>query len=256
MRLRLAGRQASQYRLQPRPNRACIQGKGMNKKIIFCGSAPLVGSWLPDASPSPKRVFLLSPADMKGVRGRQLLNPNSEFELAQRLQAGQATLGECFSFISSLYFRGKLAYAETFATPPEPLSKSYVITGSLGLLTPQTKVDLAVLRELSESKIDADEPAYRIRLERDAIVLSEALGERGQVVLLGSIATDKYVVPLSGIFGNRLLFPLTFVGRGDMSRGGLLLRSAREHTELRYARVAERTRKTARRPRSFRDEHR
>jgi hypothetical protein len=193
---------------------------------------------------------------MKGVRGRQLLNPNSEFELAQRLQAGKTTLGECFSFISSLYFRGKLAYAATFATPPEPLAKSYVITGSRGLLTPETNVDTVVLRELSESKIDADEPTYRTSLERDASVLNEALGERGEVVLLGSIATDKYLAPLLGIFGRRLLFPSTFVGRGDMSRGGLLLRSVRENMELRYALVAESNRKSARRSRRVREKHR
>ena len=212
-------------------------------------NAPFLGSSLPDANPSTNRVFLVSPADMKGVRGRQLLDPDSEFELAQRLRSGLATLGECFSFISSLYFRGKLAYAAMFATPPEHLSQSYVITGSRGLLTPETNVDSAILRELSESKIDAYEPAYRTSLERDANVLSEALGERGEVVLLGSIATDKYVVPLLGVFGSRLLFPSTFIGRGDMSRGGLLLRSVRENTELRYVRVTESIRKSARRSR-------
>jgi hypothetical protein len=227
----------------------------MDKHIAFRGNAPFLAGSPRDASSSTNRVFLLSPADVKGVRGRQLLNPNSGFELAQRLRSGQATLGECFSFISSLYFRGKLAYAETFATPPEALSKAYVITGSRGLLTPETNVDLALLRELSESRIDADEPAYRTCLELDASVLSDSLGERGEVVLLGSIATDKYVAPLLGVLGSRLLFPSTFVGRGDMSRGGLLLRSVRENIELRYVRVAESTRKGVRRRRSIRDEH-
>jgi hypothetical protein len=39
------------------------------------------------------------------------------------------------------------------------------------------------------------------------------------------------------IFGSRLTFPLAFVGRGDMSRGGLLLRSAAAGAELQYVPV-------------------
>src|SRR5438477_13153763 len=58
-----------------------------------------------------------------------------------------------------------------------------------------------------------------------------------EIVLLGSIATPKYVEPLLGIFGERLLFPSEFVGRGDMSRGGLLLRCLREQVELKYVPV-------------------
>ena len=49
-----------------------------------------------------------------------------------------------------------------------------------------------------------------------------------QFVLLGSVATDKYVGPLLDVFGDRLYFPATFAGRGDMSRGGLLLRARGE----------------------------
>ena len=59
-----------------------------------------------------------------------------------------------------------------------------------------------------------------------------------RIVLLGSIATGKYVDPLLTVFGERLLFPESFVGRGDMSRGGLLLRATREGTELEYASLA------------------
>ena len=63
-------------------------------------------------------------------------------------------------------------------------------------------------------------------------------GKRCEVVLLGSIATAKYVEPLLAIFGERLLFPSAFVGRGDMSRGGLMLRSVREDAELAYEPVS------------------
>jgi hypothetical protein len=57
-------------------------------------------------------------------------------------------------------------------------------------------------------------------------------------VLLGSIATGKYVDVLLEVIGERLLFPTDFVGRGDMSRGALLLRAARDGKELIYEPVA------------------
>lgn len=67
---------------------------------------------------------------------------------------------------------------------------------------------------------------------RDARQLDRILGSAGRAVLLGSVATDKYVAPLLQVFGERLYFPGEFVGRGDMSRGGLLLRSVQASTPL------------------------
>jgi hypothetical protein len=64
--------------------------------------------------------------------------------------------------------------------------------------------------------------------------LYETISPDCQIVLLGSIATPKYLEPLLDIFGSRLLFPSEFVGRGDMSRGGLMLRCARDGVELDY----------------------
>jgi hypothetical protein len=209
----------------------------MNKKITFCGKSPFTSSKSLLSRPT-NRVFLLSPANLSGSRGQVLLNTDSDFELARRLRSGEATLGESFSFISSLYFRGKLAYAARFASPVEHLPKSYVITASRGLLQPETTVDTVALRNLAESKIDLEDSVYRAPLEHDALILNKALGEVGEVILLGSIATDKYVKPLLEVFGRRLLFPPSFVGRGDMSRGGLLLRCVRENTELTYVPVA------------------
>ena len=58
------------------------------------------------------------------------------------------------------------------------------------------------------------------------------------MVLLGSVASDKYVEPLTSVLGDRLLFPGEFVGRGDMSRGGLLLRCVADRRELGYVPVA------------------
>ena len=69
------------------------------------------------------------------------------------------------------------------------------------------------------------------------------------MVLLGSIATGKYVDPLLAVLGERLLFPADFVGRGDMSRGGLLLRCARAGTELAYVGVRDAVRRGPRPPR-------
>jgi hypothetical protein len=87
-------------------------------------------------------------------------------------------------------------------------------------------------------KVHPDNAAYRRPLERSAHALASELGGACDVVLLGSIASPKYVDVLLAIFGDRLLFPTDFVGRGDMSRGGLLLRRAADGVELDYGPVA------------------
>lgn len=177
------------------------------------------------------RVFLLSPASMSGRRG-QLLLRSKTVDLAQRLQAGNAVpLGEVFTFISSLYFRGKLTYARAFAA-----TETFVITSSRGLLPPDTPVTLDTLQEFGTVPIDEDEPRFVEPLVRDLVRVCG--GTSREVVLLGSVASTKYTGPLLQHLGTRLLFPSTFVGRGDMSRGGVLLRAARDGAELEYAPVA------------------
>lgn len=180
------------------------------------------------------QIFLLSPANLAGIRAGYLLRANAESDLARRLRQESATLGELFSFISGLYFRGKLAYARAFAVPPTDTSGVFVITSTAGLLAPDTVVSLDQLREWAAGNIDAGRKGYRAPLVRDCNSLFEALGDSCDVVLLGSIATSKYVEPLLEIFGGRLYFPAEFVGRGDMSRGGLLLRSVEAGKELTY----------------------
>ncbi len=69
-----------------------------------------------------------------------------------------------------------------------------------------------------------------------------------EVVLLGSVATGKYVSVLLEILRERIHFPADFVGRGDMSRGGLLLRCAVDQTELAYIPVQGAVRKGRRPP--------
>ena len=181
---------------------------------------------------------MLSPANAAGVRARMILREGAAFPLAVRLREEGLALGEIFSFISGLYFRGKLAYARAHAAPPSGLPGIVVITASGGLVSPDRMFRLADLLEITSGDIAAGAPEYRVPLERDARLLSERMGSESEVVLLGSVATPKYVEPLLEIFGERLMFPREFVGRGDMSRGGLMLRCAAEMRELTYVPVA------------------
>jgi hypothetical protein len=183
------------------------------------------------------RIFLLSPANCSGARARQVLSPGAEFPLALELRSkAGARLGDVFSFVSGLYFRGKLTYARRFATP-EGGSGVHIITPNAGLRSPDTFITADAVRRFASSAVDPANAAYRRPLERSARALADETGLNCDVVLLGSVATPKYVDVLVGIFGDRLRFPLDFVGRGDMSRGGLLLRKAREGVELDYAPV-------------------
>jgi hypothetical protein len=163
-----------------------------------------------------------------------LLNEQAEFDLALRLRSEGALLSEVFTFISGLYFRGKSAYSSAFADPPASLPGSLVITAGRGLLPPETRISFGDMRSIAGVPIDLSNPLYRDPFERDAWNLCRAIPGDCDVVLLGSIATPKYLEPLLDIFGSRLLFPSEFIGRGDMSRGGLMLRCAREGRELDY----------------------
>ncbi len=185
-----------------------------------------------------RRIFLLSPANASGIRAELILRQEASFPLALQLRDGLLTLGEAFSFISGLYFRGKLAYARAFAQPPPDAAGALVITACGGLLPPDTLLTRDALCAISSAPVAASESRYRIPLERDASQLAEQIGSRCEVVLLGSIATPKYIEPLLKIFGERLFFPAEFAGRGDMSRGGLMLRCARSGVQLTYVPVA------------------
>lgn len=193
-------------------------------------------------------VFLLSPASCAGKRAQMLLNSRTS-PLTARLADGGAALGEVFAFMSSLYFRGKLAYATAFGAPPAGWAGALVIAPGRGLMAADLPIRVADLRAMAAIPVDAEESRYREPLERDATALARALGSEGRAVLLGSVATDKYVTPLMQVLGDRLLFPAAFVGRGDMSRGGLLLRCARSGTPLAYAPVRGAVRHGARPPR-------
>ena len=192
----------------------------------------------------PSRIFLLSPAHCGGKRAGLLFNERAEFDLAGRLRSpGGVTLGEAFSFVSGLYFRGKLAYALRFARAPAGVAGAQVITTNRGLLPVETPVGLLDLREFGAVDIRVDDPRYRAPVDRDVARLAAA--EPGlEIVLLGSVATGKYVIVLLEALGDRLVFPIDFLGRGDMSRGALLLRAVRDGRELQYASAATTVRRT------------
>jgi len=189
------------------------------------------------------RIFLLSPANCSGLRARMVLSERAQFDLARRLRGPQGVaIGEVFAFVSGLYFKGKLAYALAFARPPDPGAEitgsgALVITPNAGLRPVETAVTADALRAFAGVDIAANDPRYRRPLLASAKALDEEIGPDCDVVLLGSIASAKYVDILTAVFGARLRFPVDFVGRGDMSRGGLLLRCVRSGEELTYVPV-------------------
>ena len=188
-----------------------------------------------------ERIFLLSPARFGGRRSLVLLGDRADFDLSNRLRAGTATLGEAYSFISGLYFRGKLAYASAFGS-------AFVIVPGRGLVSPDTIVTAEDLRDIGSISVEESNPAFREPLVAAGLELFRRAGPQCEFVLLGSIATDKYVEPLLHAMGERLLFPQEFIGRGDMSRGGLMLRSARSGSELTYIGLEGATRRGQRPP--------
>jgi hypothetical protein len=182
----------------------------------------------------PNRIFLLSPAKAGGPRYSMLLRERADFDLARRLRAGSATIGEIYSFISGLYFRGKMAYVEAFRAGPPGIPPALVIVPGAGLIPPETIVDCSQLRAIAEVPVDEANPTFRGPLVDAAKLVDQYAGGACSYVLLGSVASGKYTNPLLETFGERLLFPTDFIGRGDMSRGGLMLRQARSGVELPY----------------------
>jgi hypothetical protein len=187
------------------------------------------------------RVFLLSPANCRGRRAQQVLSPRATFPVATRLRGEGVPIGELFAHMSGLYFRGKITYAQKFG-------RAFVITPDEGLMPAGTPITSDRLIQFASGEISLENPHYRTPLERTAQELSNTTGASTQFVLLGSVASEKYVTVLTAIFGAHLVFPADFVGRGDMSRGGLLLRAAAASRELEYIPVIGAARHGARPP--------
>src|SRR5579864_5925064 len=198
---------------------------------------PSITSPIRAAVPEPvsahTRIFLLSPANVAGIKGQRLLDPTGDSDLALRLRDSGATLGEVYRFISSLYFRGKLDYAQRFQSAPHGVAGVQIITGA-GLMLPETVITLSELRRISATSIDAKNSDYRLSLDSDLLRLRERVSDETEIILLGSVATSKYITPIREVFGKRLLFPRAFLGLGDMSRGSILLRYCAQGEELEY----------------------
>jgi hypothetical protein len=195
------------------------------------------------------RIFILSPAKTTGKRAELLFSDRASFDLAKRIRTDPGVpIGEVFTFLSGLYFRGKLNYARHFAKPPKNTIACHVLTSDAGLLPCDNLISLQRLRQFSETPIDIAEPRYRQPLEKSVATLRKKLPADSLVVLLGSIATSKYVDILHEGFGERLVFPKEFIGRGDMSRGGLLLRAVEANVELEYLSITSVEKRTGTRP--------
>jgi hypothetical protein len=177
-----------------------------------------------------------------------LLRSDATFELAERLRGGSVSIGEVYTFISGLYFRGKMAYAEAFANAPNAVHSAMIIVPGQGLVPSEAPVTSQQLTTIGSVSIEHDHQAFRTALVRDALRIKQAAGPDCSFVLLGSIASDKYTEPLVEVFGEQLVFPADFVGRGDMSRGGLMLRAAGSGIELAYVPVIGAVRRGSRPP--------
>jgi hypothetical protein len=187
------------------------------------------------------RLFLLSPATLNGLRAKQLTSPRAMFAAAQRYRTeGGVEIGDAFAFMSALYFRGKIAYARQFAVPSPVIGGDgiFIITSGYGLVPPDWRINEERMKRMRRIDIDVDARSYVKPLREHAQLIARALDQEGddaaEVVLLGSVATGKYVDVLWPILGKRLRFPAAFAGLGDMARGGLMLRAARAGKELEY----------------------
>ena len=108
------------------------------------------------------RIFLLSPAYAGGERARMILRDQAQFKLARKLRGKSgAPIADVFTFLSGLYFRGKVAYASAFARPTRGTSGVLVITPTRGLIDLRTRIRLDDLREFAEVDIHKDDPRYQ-----------------------------------------------------------------------------------------------
>lgn len=159
------------------------------------------------------------------------MSPRAMFDAAQMYRSPEGVpIALAFAFMSALYFRGKIAYALHFGG----VENTFVIAPGFGLVSPEWRITEERMKVLRKTPVDLAKRNYRKPLEREAKALAARLDRDSRVVLLGSVASGKYVDVLWPIFGERLVFPGIFAGLGDMSRGGLLLRAMRANRELDY----------------------
>jgi hypothetical protein len=184
------------------------------------------------------KVFLISPATAHGPRALSLRRPDASSVLARRLREEGVPLGDVFSFLSGLYFRGKLEYARAFAREPDEQTGGVrIITMTDGLVSPDALISRRDLDRYAECTEGVT--AALSSLKETALAFSERIGATADIILLGSVGTGKYTDLLAPIFGERLLFPRDVLHIGQLARGALFLKRARERHELEYVPVAE-----------------
>lgn len=180
----------------------------------------------------PPKIFLLSPANLSGLRAKQLMSPRAKFAAALQYQSPEGVpIGDAFAFMSALYFRGKIAYARHFADPADGV---LIITSGYGLVPPDWRITEERMKRMQKVDVDVAARSYTKPLREHAKQLATMMSDDAQVILLGSVATGKYVDVLKPILGRWLRFPKVFAGLGDMARGGLMLRAVRANKELEY----------------------
>jgi hypothetical protein len=180
----------------------------------------------------PPKIFLVSPANLNGLRAKQLASPRARFDAAVRYRSPEGVpIADAFAFMSALYFRGKIAYARHFADPPDGV---LIITSGYGLVPPDWRLNEERMQRMMKIDVDVSARNYTKPLREHANQLASMLSADAQVILLGSVATGKYVDVLKPILGPWLRFPRVFAGLGDMARGGLMLRAVRADKELEY----------------------
>jgi hypothetical protein len=181
------------------------------------------------------RIFLLSPASLNGIRAKQLMSPRASFDAAVRFRSDDGVpIADAFAFMSALYFRGKIAYARHFGSSEAPGNGVFVIAPGFGLVEADWRITGERMKKMRRTEVDLAARNYTRPMREAATALAGSIGNDAEVVLLGSVATGKYVDLLLPVFGSRLKFPRVFAGLGDMSRGGLMLRAVREGVELDY----------------------
>ena len=188
-------------------------------------------------NPTP-RIFLLSPASTDGLRAQQLTSPRAGFGAAERYRSPEGvTIEEAFTFMSSLYFRGKIGYARHFAAPPPELALGSRTTASWSSLPASgwcrraCRITPEEMKKLRRTPVDLKSRAYCAPMKKHVEQLRD-LAPDGLGGAPGQRRDRQVRGPAAAGPRDRLLFPRDFAGAGDMKRGGMMLRAVREDREL------------------------
>ena len=117
-------------------------------------------------------------------------------------------LGEVFTYLSALYFRGKLAYAQAYAAPPPGCPGVWIITPTAGLVPHDVLIRLPKLRGFGRVPIHLKNRLYCSSLRRSARKLAGDIGPNCELILLGSIGTENISISSRRFSAAGCAFPL------------------------------------------------